>query len=94
MPDVHVLPIELAKRSFQVCGTDRDGAGLFNRTVSRRQPVRPGRLTGPATPEIVVITPPQLRHAMGRDPFSKMALSPRGIGQQLPDHAQSSIKHD
>ena len=25
MPDVHVLAIDLAKRSFQVCGTDRGG---------------------------------------------------------------------
>lgn len=32
--DVHVLAIDLAKRSFQVCGTDRGGAVLFNRTVS------------------------------------------------------------
>lgn len=33
--DVHVLAIDLAKRSFQVCGTARGGAVLFNRTVSR-----------------------------------------------------------
>ena len=26
MPEVHVLAIDLAKRSFQVCGTDRGGA--------------------------------------------------------------------
>lgn len=35
MPEVHVLAIDLAKRSFQVCATDRGGAVLFNRTVSR-----------------------------------------------------------
>lgn len=35
MSDVHMLAIDLAKRSFQVCGTDRRGAVLFNRTVSR-----------------------------------------------------------
>lgn len=35
MSDVHVLAIDLAKRSFQVCGTDRGGAVLFNRTLSR-----------------------------------------------------------
>jgi transposase len=35
MSDVHVLAIDLAKRSFQVCGTARGGAVLFNRTVSR-----------------------------------------------------------
>ncbi|QNT68042.1 hypothetical protein HQ394_10995 [Defluviicoccus vanus] len=26
MPEVHVLAIDLAKRSFQVCATDRGGA--------------------------------------------------------------------
>ncbi len=35
MSDVHVLAIDLAKRSFQVCATDRGGAVLFNRTMSR-----------------------------------------------------------
>jgi transposase len=35
MSDVHVLAIDLAKRSFQVCATDRGGAVLFNRMLSR-----------------------------------------------------------
>jgi len=35
MSEVHVLAIDLAKRSFQVCGADRGGAVLFNRSVSR-----------------------------------------------------------
>lgn len=35
MSDVHILAIDLAKRSFQVCGTDRGGAVLFSRTLSR-----------------------------------------------------------
>jgi transposase len=35
MSEVHILAIDLAKRSFQVCGADRGGAVLFNRTVSR-----------------------------------------------------------
>lgn len=35
MSDVHILAIDLAKRSFQVCATDRGGAVLFNCTVSR-----------------------------------------------------------
>lgn len=35
MSDVHILAIDLAKRSFQVCGTDPGGAVLFNRTLSR-----------------------------------------------------------
>ena len=26
MAEIHVLAIDLAKRSFQVCGTDRGGA--------------------------------------------------------------------
>ncbi len=35
MTEVHVLAIDLAKRRFQVRGTDRGGAVLFNRMVSR-----------------------------------------------------------
>ena len=35
MTAVHILAIDLAKRSFQVCGTDRGGAVLFNRVLSR-----------------------------------------------------------
>lgn len=35
MTQVHILAIDLAKRSFQVCGTDRGGAVLFNRLLSR-----------------------------------------------------------
>ena len=35
MTQVHILAINLAKRSFQVCGTDRGGAALFNRHLSR-----------------------------------------------------------
>lgn len=35
MTDVHILAIDLAKRSFQVCATAVGGAVLFNRMVSR-----------------------------------------------------------
>nr|WP_205316174.1 transposase [Novosphingobium sp. P6W] len=35
MADVHILAIDLAKRSFQMRATDPGGAVLFNRTVSR-----------------------------------------------------------
>lgn len=35
MTQVHILAIDLAKRSFQVCATDRGGAVLFNRVLSR-----------------------------------------------------------
>lgn len=35
MTAVHILAIDLAKRSFQVCATDRGGAVLFNRVLSR-----------------------------------------------------------
>ncbi|WP_259666536.1 hypothetical protein [Rhizobium bangladeshense] len=31
----HILAIDLAKRSFQVCATDRGGAVLCNRVLSR-----------------------------------------------------------
>jgi transposase len=33
--DVHILAIDLAKRSFQVCAMAPGGAVLFNRMVSR-----------------------------------------------------------
>ena len=35
MSVVDILAIDLGKRSFQVCSTDRGGAVLFNRTLSR-----------------------------------------------------------
>jgi len=35
MTDVHILAIDLAKRSFQVCATAPGGAVLFNRMASR-----------------------------------------------------------
>ena len=35
MADIHILAIDLAKRSFQVCATDRGGAVLYNRAISR-----------------------------------------------------------
>jgi len=35
MTAVHILAIDLAKRSFQVCATARGGAVLFNRVLSR-----------------------------------------------------------
>jgi transposase len=35
MVDAHILAIDLAKRSFQVCATDRAGSVLYNRVVSR-----------------------------------------------------------
>ncbi|MFC4346825.1 IS110 family transposase [Kordiimonas lipolytica] len=35
MTNIYILAIDLAKRSFQVCATDRDGAVLYNRMISR-----------------------------------------------------------
>lgn len=35
MAYAHMLSIDLAKRSFQVCATDRAGSVLYNRTISR-----------------------------------------------------------
>ncbi len=35
MTQVHILAIDLAKRSFQICATDRGGAVLFNRVLLR-----------------------------------------------------------
>ncbi len=40
MSDVHVLAIDLARLSFQVCATDPGGAVLFNRTTSRAKLVQ------------------------------------------------------
>ena len=54
MSDVHVLAIDLAKRSFQVCGTDRGGAVLFNRTLSRAKLMQ---LLGAQPPCIVAYRP-------------------------------------
>jgi len=35
MAEAHMLSIDLAKRSFQVCATDRAGSVLYDRTVTR-----------------------------------------------------------
>jgi hypothetical protein len=35
MANVHMLSINLAKRTFQVCATHRAGSVLYNRTISR-----------------------------------------------------------
>lgn len=35
MADAYMLAIDLAKRSFQVCATDRAGSVLYNRAMSR-----------------------------------------------------------
>ena len=35
MAEVYILAIDLAKRSFQICATDRDGAVLYNRVMTR-----------------------------------------------------------
>ena len=35
MADAHMLSIDLAKRSFQVCATDRAGSVLYDRTITR-----------------------------------------------------------
>ncbi len=37
MNDVHILAVDLAKRSFQVCAIDRGGAVLYNRMISRQK---------------------------------------------------------
>lgn len=35
MADAHMLSIDLVKRNFQVCATDRAGSVLYNRTITR-----------------------------------------------------------
>ena len=63
MSDVHVLAIDLAKRSFQVCGTDRGGAVLFNRTLSRAKLMQ---LLGAQPPCIVAMEACATSHYWGR----------------------------
>ena len=63
MPDVHVLAIDLAKRSFQVCGTDRGGAVLFNRMLSRAKLIQ---LLSAQPPCIVAMEACATSHYWGR----------------------------
>ena len=63
MSEVHALAIDLAKRSFQVCGADRGGAVLFNQTVSRSKPEQ----TLPERPPCIGAKEPcATRHYRGR----------------------------
>jgi hypothetical protein len=54
MTAVHILAIDLTKRSFQVCATDRGGAVLFNRVLSR---ARLQQLLNEQSPCIVAMEP-------------------------------------
>lgn len=63
MSNVYVLAIDLAKRSFQVCATERGGAVLFNRTVSR---ARLMQLLETQTPYIVAMEACATSHYWGR----------------------------
>ena len=63
MSDVHVLAIDLAKRSFRVCGTDRGGAVLFNRALTRAKLMQ---LLGAQEPCIVAMEACATSHYWGR----------------------------
>ena len=63
MTAVHILAIDLAKRSFQVCGTDRGGAVLFNRVLSR---ARLQQFLGEQSPCIVAMEACATSHFWGR----------------------------
>ncbi len=63
MTQVHNLAIDLAKRSFQVCGTDRSGAVLFNRVLSR---ARLQQFLGEQSPCIVAMEACATSHFWGR----------------------------
>ena len=63
MTQVQILAIDLAKRSFQVCGTDRGGAVLFNRVLSR---ARLQQLLSDQSPCIVVMEGCATSHFWGR----------------------------
>jgi transposase len=63
MSDVHVLAIDLTKRSCQVCTTDRGGAVLFNRTVSRTKLMQ---ILSSRAPCIVAMEACATSHCWGR----------------------------
>lgn len=63
MTAVHILAIDLAKRSFQVCATDRGGAVLFNRLLSR---ARLQQLLNEQLPCIVAMEACATSHFWGR----------------------------
>ena len=63
MSEVHILAIDLAKRSFQVCATALGGAVLFNRTVSRG---KLEKLLGEHSPCIVAMEACATSHFWGR----------------------------
>ena len=63
MTDVYILAIDLAKRSFQVCATDRGGAVIFNRMVSRS---KLELLLKAQTPGIVAMEACATSHYWGR----------------------------
>jgi transposase len=63
MSDVHVLAIDLAKRSFRVCGTDRGGAVLFDRALSGAKLMQ---LLGAQEPCIVAMEACATSHYWGR----------------------------
>ena len=63
MSEVHILAIDLAKRSFQVCATDRGGAVLFNRMVSR---VKLVQVLNAQSPCIVAMEACATSHYWGR----------------------------
>jgi len=63
MTQVHILAIDLAKRSFQVCGTDRGGAVLFNRVLTRARLIQ---LLNEQSPCIVAMEACATSHFWGR----------------------------
>ena len=63
MGEIYILAIDLAKRSFQVCATDRGGAVLYNRTISW---LRLEQLLGSLMPSIVAMEACATSHFWGR----------------------------
>lgn len=63
MTDVHILAIDFAKSSFQVCGTALGGAVLFNRMVSR---AKLETILREQAPCIVAMEPCATSHFWGR----------------------------
>ena len=73
MLGVYVLAVDLAKRIFWLCGADRGGAVLFNRTVSRSKLKQILRAQPPC---IVAMEACDTRHYWGR---MALACGPRFV---------------
>jgi hypothetical protein len=73
LTDVHILAIDLAKRSFRACATAVGGADLFNRMVSRAK--------------VETVLREQTPSALGRRRRTRRAISSDGLRKARPPGA-------